>query len=245
MSISCSPSRPVPQSPKPCVIPAFPEAPDIVLSADCPDTAVCLTLESAVSLGNWARAVVRWHEAVASCPGVQEEAVQGLVAAPPPYEPSLEDVERWMTLPGVKVKVEQKDCGEVNAYYYYLERRIVMCNELKAFSPGLSRFILAHEMAHAIIWQRGIPYTGSGEVAADELAAWILSIRGDQAAVIAAAEFFAEDPDEEDPWDDHPSDARRAATLVCLAVQSQGKDPAICTTDFFHVGSTWNRLLSL
>lgn len=70
--ISCVPSQhPAPQAPKPCVVSAFPEMPEVE-SPECHEDYVCLTVEATILISNWARAVVRYHESVAACPYVKE-----------------------------------------------------------------------------------------------------------------------------------------------------------------------------
>lgn len=122
-----------------------------------------------------------------------------------------------MRLPGVQVTVKWEGCGEVNAYYYPRDKSITLCNELKELDPAVVRFIFAHEMAHAIIVQKGVPFTGLHETAADELAAVMLGLYGHQDDVRAAGRWFFARPNG-DYWPgEHPSHLRRGFALMCLA----------------------------
>ncbi len=167
--------------------------------------------------------------------------------SPTPDEFDLAVVAEEMRVPGVLTTWHWEDCGQVNAYYYPRRKDVTLCNELREFGPGVVRFIFAHELAHGIIRQRGIAYTGSEEVAADELAAVVLAINHRVEDVEAAAEFFNEHVGESSPWDPHPSGPRRYFTLSCLADQSQGKYPWLCDSDYgwLRALSSWTRLLKL
>lgn len=157
---------------------------------------------------------------------------------------TIESTIEHMRQPGVKVTIVTMDCGEVNAYYSPALRLVMLCNELEEVtSPAFTRFVLAHELAHAIIMQRDLPYTGSHEVAADELAAVILSLYGDQEAVMAAAAYFIESAQEDEPRDDHPGDLKRGFVLACIAKGSQGVTADFCTVEWPRLSRAWMRLL--
>src|SRR5262245_33029669 len=103
----------------------------------------------------------------------------------------VEAVVKDMTFPGMSVSVEYLNCGFINAAYFPVEqiiwwgesprivhpRTVILCNETLPEGVGFTRFIVAHEMAHAIVDQYRIPTTGSEEAAADELAA-VIEIAG-------------------------------------------------------------------
>jgi hypothetical protein len=147
--------------------------------------------------------------------------------------------------PDVDVTIQWHECGFVNAWYFPGAKTVVLCEELKPFGPSIVRYVLAHEMAHAVIMQRDIPYTGSHEVAADELAALMLILIDREDDVLAGAAFWGNKGDEEDPEDDHPGDLRRAYTLECI-VKTLKEEPralATCPVQFRRVIRSWNWLL--
>ncbi len=148
---------------------------------------------------------------------------------------------------GVDATIEWKTCGQVNAFYQPWDHRVVLCNELKAYSPGVIRYILAHELSHATIMQRSIPYTGSHEWAADELAGLWLIIIGHEDDVMEGAEFWYGLGRDENPYDDHPGDTRRALNLACLVWTHQEVPSALagCNTQFKRVNAAWNELLGI
>lgn len=159
----------------------------------------------------------------------------------------LDDVVEEMRMPGVNTTIEWADCGEVNAYYTPSLQTVTMCRELLPYGGPFIRFVLAHELAHGVIRQRDIPYTGSQEVAADELAAVVLSLYHDQEAVLAAANFWFQQGNPEIPWDPHPGNVRRGYTLSCLADTSKGDYSSFyCSQGAFQTARhTWMRLLRL
>lgn len=149
-----------------------------------------------------------------------------------------------MTLPGMEVSVEVMPCGQINAFYYPPMKAIVVCREALELDPGVLRFFIAHEMAHAIIDQYDIPVPSSEEAAADELAAVALIGMGDKVAVVDVSMFFANHPDTEDVWDDHQSHAKRAASALCLVAGSEAVALLPdCGDKFHHAARTWLRLL--
>lgn len=148
---------------------------------------------------------------------------------------------------GVATTVRWDACGVVNAYYLPWKRQVVLCEELKVLSPGAFRYVLAHELAHGVIMQRNVAFTGSHEWAADELAGLILILIGHEQDVLDGAAFWAGMSRDEDPYDDHYGDRRRAHNLQCL-VWTRNRDPFIrmmCNTDYTHVVSAWVRLLGM
>lgn len=170
-----------------------------------------------------------------------------MAANPPEKDTSvrLDDIHSAMSYPGVQVVVKWGDCGSPNAFYHPVSRHIHMCNELRQLPNGVTRFIFAHEMAHAIIWQRNIPYTVSEEATADELAAYALYLTGNQADIQAAADWFATKHVQGwrvHPMDDHPDHLKRAVTLMCLSLGYEGNAMG-CPRNWMRFVTTWNRLL--
>ncbi len=145
---------------------------------------------------------------------------------------------------GVSVTVVWETCGVPNAAYVIGTKTIIMCHELLLLPEGVARAAFAHEYAHAIIRQLDLPYTGSEEAAADELAAVKLIAAGQTADVIAVARFWALLNQPEDPTDDHPSSARRFFTMGCLAVGSERPESA-CGETYTRARAAWGRLLAL
>ncbi len=156
-----------------------------------------------------------------------------------------EEIERIMSLPGVQTGVTWRDCGEVNGYYLPIAHRVVMCNELRAFRPGLIRYVLAHELAHGIIQQLDVPITGTEEWAADELAAVMLLATGHGNDVLEGAEFWLSWNRPEDPFDPHLGDQRRFFDMACLVFTHDGSVVRGCHASYRRSLSAWVRLLRL
>jgi hypothetical protein len=167
-----------------------------------------------------------------------------LLALATPLEADVQTIVEGMTYPGMSVEVFYEDCGVVNAYYYPFFKAVVLCNELMKEDPGFVRFVVAHEMAHAVIWQLDIPYTGSGEDAADELASLVLGHNNMMDDILAAALYFAKQPKGYDPAGEHAPNPRRAYTLACLADGAEEKPVRIeCSYKFRRAAQAWTRLL--
>lgn len=176
--------------------------------------------------------------------------VLALAIAPPEKDPHprLDDIADHFTFEGVRVNgVGWGPCGSLNAFYDPTTQSIRMCEELVTIDPGVVRFFFAHELAHAVIVQRGIPYVGSEEVAADELAGYVLVLSGNAADLHAASEYFANKYAEGwrvPPWDAHPDNLNRAITLECLSLgRLSNKEPA-CYRSWDRVLWTWTTLLA-
>ncbi len=261
------------KEPRACAVPAFPKPPVIEYIAECPFAAVCVTPESAVELGKWVRGVYRYYESVAACSWVREQPVPEPKPAPIPqeqpeppvgfitslYPPSLEGAEAQptlsdlyaigpivdaMTYPGMEVKVLWKRCGHVNGYYYPSARRIVLCHELRTIGAPFIRFVVAHEMAHAVIFQLNIAFTGIHEVAADEFGAINLVFTDNRDDLYEVAKYWLTRGHPEDPFDEHTGDIRRGATLFCLAEGFVQRNSA-CGAEWNRAISSWVRLLGL
>lgn len=160
---------------------------------------------------------------------------------------NLQPVINAFLFDGVETKITWDTCGQVNAYYHPSTRTVTLCNELKTLPPGVIRYVLAHELSHSVIMQRGVAYTGSHEASADELAAVMLILLGNEQDVLAGAAFWAGLGRDEDPYDDHPGDLRRAHTLRCLVWTSQDEPFAelVCNANYSRVVSAWVRLLKM
>ncbi len=170
----------------------------------------------------------------------------GYTAESSPADPlDLGLVVSAMAYPGVDVAVEWQDCGEVNAYYDAGRHTVVMCNELPIDKPAVVRFVLAHELAHAVIQQLDIPYTTSSEGAADELATYTMLMAGWRDDVMTAADYTLQRNNPDFAVDPHPSDQRRALNMICLAQGSRGLYSPMCTVSWPRVVRAWNLLLRL
>lgn len=179
---------------------------------------------------------------------------------PPPPNPMAEvkSVVDSMTLPGMTVDLKYIDCGFINAAYFPVDqylwwgevrlipaRTIVVCSELLREDVHFLRFIVAHEMSHAVIHQWRIPTTGSEEAAADELAAVLLAADGHVDDVEAAGQWFHDhDSHDAQPEDEHPTDARRSWILKCYAAGTQSDGSAHCRRIMSHAVLSWVRLLA-
>jgi hypothetical protein len=133
-----------------------------------------------------------------------------------PDQYHLQPVIDAMEFDGVNTTVTWETCGEINAYYDGAGK-VIMCNELKVLPEGVIQFALAHELSHGVIEQKHIPFTGSEEIAADELASLVLHLEGNDEALIEASEFWYTMGRPEDPFDVHPSDMKRAVNLIRMS----------------------------
>ena len=177
-------------------------------------------------------------------------ALLALLLTSPSADPlGLAPVEEAFRMPGVTFSVGWQPCGEINAWYSPADRAVLLCDEIRALGAPAVRYFLAHELSHAVIDQRAIPYTGSQEAAADELASVVLGVYGWSQDVLAGAEFFAHMAElGEDPpfWDPHPAYAHRSATLVCLARESTGNYPLFCDpNEWGRALHSWTVLLKV
>ncbi len=152
-----------------------------------------------------------------------------------------------MMFPGVTTSVEWKDCKQVNAFYSPSKKTVTMCNELKkVMTPGMMRYVLAHELAHGVIIQKGLGYTGSSEWAADELSSLVLLLMGNDDDVTAGAAYWLNRASAEDPYDEHLGDERRGYGMLCMvASKKAGQDIWGCDIQYNHVVHTWVVLLGL
>lgn len=157
----------------------------------------------------------------------------------------VEQVVRDMTLPTMHVDIIYTECGGVNAAYIPPAKALIVCTEDFAMQPGALRFITAHEMAHAVIAQLAIPFTGSEEEAADELAAVYSGMQNRPEDTMEMAMYFLGMADQPvDVADDHPANDKRAWTLACLADGAE-PEPTIpnCGMTFERAADHWKRLI--
>lgn len=211
-----------------CPLPEWPQVPELGARA-CSDHDVCIPWEAARELRLYMGRILRWHEVAQACIDAQHFQPP----TPLPFEATkatdYEALKRQsmaaelilsMTLEGMHVTYNWAECGEVNAYYIPAIAHITLCQELLDQGLGLTRFVVAHEMGHAIINQLDIPYTGLEEMAADEIGAVVLHLIDHQEDVVEAARYFKQKGRPEYADDPHPSDARRFVTLSLLAADT-------------------------
>lgn len=150
-----------------------------------------------------------------------------------------------MKLPGIEVLPVVMPCGQVNAGYVPKTHELIMCAETLSEGPDVVRFITAHEMAHAIIDQYRLPIPGSEEEAADELAAVYLGMTGQTQTILNIAIWDVQHPSTPNEWDDHPSNSKRAATLICLGDGAEDDSLIVeCRRKFLRAELTWTRLIA-
>lgn len=159
-----------------------------------------------------------------------------------PY--GLKPVVSAMMFDGVETEVVWRECGFVNAFYAPEARQVTLCTELRELGPGVIRFILAHELAHGVIIQRDLAFTGSSEWAADELAGLVLILMGYQQDVLDAADFWFARGTPETPTDPHLGADRRGWGLLCMVATKKFR-VYDCDIDYGHVVKTWVKLLDL
>ena len=179
------------------------------------------------------------------------------------------------------IKVE--DCGEPNAFYSPVEHSIRVCHELFEFLTQLFTvggvdkakiaeltnntvlFAYMHEWGHAFVGELGLPITGRGEDAADELATLVLVNAKDKEAgtkiAMSAGQWFSIMQAQRKSMnfaDSHSLDAQRAVTIACLFYGSDQKRfkpllaitkidsdrAAKCVRDYPLRKNAWNTLLA-
>jgi putative metallopeptidase DUF4344 len=133
-----------------------------------------------------------------------------------------------------------KECGQINAFYQPGAHAIQMCHDLyddlvglfkksgadEAKSVELARgtlfFVFFHELGHALVGELGLPITGKGEDAADELATLVMIQLGAPGfkAALAAAQWFdtmAKRPGAKNVfYDEHSFNEQRVVSITCL-----------------------------
>lgn len=131
------------------------------------------------------------------------------------------------------------DCGQANAFYMPSEHNIRICHELfdffvasftKAGVPkqdlmqvaiGAATFTFFHEFGHALVGEFGLPITGKGEDAADEVSTLILAAMGPfgERAAFDAALWFKSMAEQKTPniwYDEHSFNEQRFMDILCL-----------------------------
>jgi hypothetical protein len=177
--------------------------------------------------------------------------------------------------------IKVKECGVVNCFYSPSDHSITVCHEFwddtlalfkktgaddaKAteLARGAVMFAFFHEFGHALVGEFGLPITGKGEDAADEIATIILGQAkefGRKSAMAGAAWFAAmmADPNHHNIfWDEHSFDEQRVVSIMCLLYGSDQKqyEPAMeslkipksrlarCVRDYKDRFTAWNKLL--
>lgn len=170
--------------------------------------------------------------------------VLALLSAPSPSKLDTRGLEGYLRFPGMEdVSVVWRDCGHINAFW---DRKatIIMCNELHELAPGAQRFFLAHEWSHAIIDRLHIPYTGSEETAADELAAVSMLILGYEDDIYEMEKRWWSTREWLDPFDTHLHGTQRAWNLTCLRWGSKNNNIAGCADKWASAVNSWSKLIS-
>jgi len=136
-----------------------------------------------------------------------------------------------------------QDCGQVNAFYSPADHDIKICHELfdgmralfktagiddkRGEELTLSTVVFAffHEFGHAVVGEFGLPITGKGEDAADELAILVLVGQGKdgQRVALDATEWFdlmakqgAKAVTNRTFFDEHSYDEARVGNILCM-----------------------------
>jgi hypothetical protein len=190
------------------------------------------------------------------------------------------DLDRAVVLPRT-VSLRYAECGEANATYNPQLREIRLCLELveqlaEDFGDrleddaelahavaGANRFIVLHEIGHALVDVLELPITGREEDAVDQLSAWLLigDAEGDLAVLSAAAAFSMvgdeDDLGESDFADSHSLNHQRYFSMVCWvygsAPQRHAELPqdaglpadraAGCADEFAQLDRSWSKLM--
>lgn len=179
---------------------------------------------------------------------------------------------------GRSVHLRFAECGQANAYYQPDRREVRVCFELlQLFADvlagqvddedqliaalfGALRFVVLHEVGHALVDVLAIPITGREEDAVDQLSVWLL-LDGvdDSTAVLSAAAAFQANAQlsEADFSSDHALDQQRYFNMICWVY---GSDPAgfadlpadwalpearaaVCADEYAQLQRSWRRLL--
>jgi len=173
------------------------------------------------------------------------------------------------------------ECGVVNAFYSAADHAIIMCHEfwddtlarfkreklddatVAKLTQGTVMFAFFHELGHALVGELGLPITGKGEDAADEVATIFLGQAkefGRVAAVSGAAWFqsMAAAPNHRNVfYDEHSFDEQRVVSIACLLYGSNqqtygawldsmkipAKRKARCVRDYNDRLKAWNSLI--
>ncbi|MEO8550918.1 MAG: DUF4344 domain-containing metallopeptidase [Kofleriaceae bacterium] len=177
--------------------------------------------------------------------------------------------------------IKVRECGVVNAFYSPTDHSISICHEFwddtlalfkragnddkKAdqLARGTVMFAFFHEFGHALVGEFGLPITGKGEDAADEIATLFLGEAkqfGRESALSGASWFqtMAADPKHHNVfYDEHSFDEQRVVSITCLlygsdqkqygpmmkALKIPDKRLARCVRDYGDRRKAWNALL--
>jgi hypothetical protein len=179
------------------------------------------------------------------------------------------------------IPIKLTECDEVNAFYSPSEGSISFCYEMLAYLAnafvrdgqwtqeqqedvlGAVRFILMHEIGHALIDVFDLPVTGREEDVADQLAVVMLVEGGEKGANAALAGASALQPasdsfDDTDFADEHSLGPVRLFNVACWIYGSEPRkyqwmvaqnllpeDRAVrCPSEFERMSKSWYRLLA-
>lgn len=205
---------------------------------------VCVPPKDAAAIWKFGRDVDRYAERVQVC----LDASSANPAMPTMQEVKTfldKIVDRRLTFTVIaRSCTPEENAG--TAWYFPMARTILLCAEsLADKDPGYVRFIIAHELSHAYIRQLDLPFTGSSEAAADELAVYLLTRAGYADAVLSASEYYKSRILDLFPgFFVHPTNEQRYHMMRCLGNEAKGKTAPLC--DYFdleRVRHSWERLL--
>ena len=189
-------------------------------------------------------------------------------------------LDAMLFLPG-PLPINIMSCGKINAFYSNATHSISLCHELwddfitlfttagldpakaERVTRGVYLFTFFHEFGHALVFELGLPITGKGEDAADELATLVLAAigaKGHEAALDAALWFdtMVAKGYKNPFWDEHSFNDQRSVAITCLLYGADQKryEPlmksrkipparlAKCTRDYGQRFTAWNKLLA-
>ena len=170
------------------------------------------------------------------------------------------------------IRLRLYDCGSRrSAEYNPAQRQIAVCSEFveslyRSEAGAISgietardviRFVVAHEVGHALIAEFGIPVLGREEDAADQFAVMTFITHGRRTPVVSAASALNRSAQSQqvDRWDDHALDAQRSANLICwlygsdastfaaLASVIPARRRAACEEEQRRLIASWESLL--
>jgi len=179
---------------------------------------------------------------------------------------------------GARIGLRLVECGAPNAFYLPDEREIHLCLELAELVAqrladqvddeeqllqavdGTLRFILLHEVGHALVDVLSLPITGREEDAVDQLSVWLLlQGRDGESAVLSAAAVFASQLGNGDDFAAaHSLDSQRYFNMLCWVYGSNpgrhadlpedwglpASRSAGCPEEFAQLDRSWRRLLA-
>ena len=196
------------------------------------------------------------------------------------FEAEAKGLSQALALPR-DITVSFQECGIDVTSYDASASLIVMCYELlegfrkdfvssKTMAPenapdraiDAGKFVLLHEIGHALIHDWNLPVLGREEDAADQFATVLLSFGGGDRSRLAWAAALQllvaseQQPDQSFVWDQHSSPLRRFQSIACLSYGSNPTEysdlpetivPASqrdqCVADFQQTSQSWGQLL--